>query len=171
MKHVPPPDASPQIRVRRGDLNNASDQQQLLMLLNVFAAGQTGSGSALPKSISRELIPGLQAHPTTVLFLAERMSHAVGMAVCFVGFSTFKAKPLINIHDLAVHPDYRSSGVGSALIETICDFARDRNYCAVTLEVQADNPARRLYARYGFGVSCPAHDRTMLFGKLEIQSS
>ena len=34
----------------------------------------------------------------------------VGLATTFEGFSTFAAKPLINIHDIAVLPDYRGRG-------------------------------------------------------------
>ena len=35
---------------------------------------------------------------------------AVGLALCFVGFSSFKARPLINIHDIAVRPEVRGQG-------------------------------------------------------------
>jgi hypothetical protein len=39
----------------------------------------------------------------------------------------------------------------------------------VTLEVQANNPARRLYASKGFQhLSTPVHGETMLFAKLEL---
>lgn len=169
MNRLPSNPDSRNAHVRLADLNEPADQQNLVMLLDAYAASLTGGDAKLPEAVVSELIPGLQAHPTTVVFLAEVNSQSVGLAICFVGFSTFKAKPLINIHDLAVHPDYRNGGVGSTLIESICRHARRQNYCAVTLEVQANNPARRLYARYGFEVSTPTNDRTMLFGKLEIE--
>ena len=91
------------------------------------------------------------------------------MALCFVGFSTFQAKPLLNIHDLAVHPEFQSRGIGSQLLEAAIAFAREHDHCAVTLEVQASNAARRLYARHGFQVlDANADDRSTLFGKLEL---
>ena len=43
----------------------------------------------------------------------------VGAAVCFIGFSTFAAKPLINIHDFVVLPAARGKGVGRRLLEAV----------------------------------------------------
>ncbi len=157
------------LHVRIANLDLLQDQQDLLQLLNLYASNLVGRWAPLPDDIRHALVPALQSHPTTRVFLAELSGAAVGVAVCFVGFSTFKAKPLLNIHDLAVHPDFQNLGVGSALIEAVCKHAQQQQHCAVTLEVQANNPARRLYARHGFQVlSMPTDDSTMLFGKREI---
>jgi ribosomal protein S18 acetylase RimI-like enzyme len=76
---------------------------------------------------------------------------AVGIAVCFQGFSTFHARPLMNVHDLAVHPDYRGRGVGRRLLEEVERIARERGCCRITLEAYHINPrARELYRRLGF---------------------
>ena len=69
-----------------------------------------------------------------------------------MGFSTFYARPLLNIHDLAVHRDYRGQGVGRALIAAIEEKARKLNCCKLTLEVRQDNDiAWGLYRNVGFG--------------------
>jgi ribosomal protein S18 acetylase RimI-like enzyme len=69
-----------------------------------------------------------------------------------VGASTFHARPLLNIHDLAVMPEWRGHGVGTALLGAIEGRALQRSCCKVTLEVQDDNQrARALYERCGFG--------------------
>jgi ribosomal protein S18 acetylase RimI-like enzyme len=85
------------------------------------------------------------------------------LAVCFFGFSTFQARPLLNIHDLAVVPEYRGRGVGRALLEAAEARAAERGCCKLTLEVQDANPrARQLYERYGFGdfvIGTPAPTR------------
>ena len=71
--------------------------------------------------------------------------------MCFQGISTFQAKRLINIHDLAVLPSWRRQGIGRALLRAVEAHARERDCCKLTLEVQEDNePARVLYARFGF---------------------
>lgn len=110
-----------------------------------------GNGKPLSDETRRDLIPGLPQHPTTVIFLAFPDSQAVGIAVCFRGFSTFGARPLINISDLAVLPAYRGLGIGRRLLQETEHRARDTGCCKLTLEVQAINHrARRLYEAMGF---------------------
>jgi ribosomal protein S18 acetylase RimI-like enzyme len=101
--------------------------------------------------VRRGLIPGLREHPTTVIFLAYQGGDPIGIAVCFLGFSTFAARPLINIHDLAVLPDYRGHGVGRLLLDKVGEKAREMGCCKLTLEVLENNhPAMRLYKAAGF---------------------
>lgn len=51
--------------------------------------------------------------------------------------------------DIAVHPAHRGSGAGLAMLRAWLAAAdHDRRTC--TLDVIADNPARRIYARLGF---------------------
>ena len=100
--------------------------------------------------VCEQLIPALRDRAGLHLFLAETGNRIVGLALCFDGFSTFRARPLLNIHDLTVHPHFQCQGIGDKLLSTVIDFARQKSYCAVTLEVMANNPAKRLYARHGF---------------------
>jgi len=51
---------------------------------------------------------------------------------------------------IAVLPPRRGVGVGSALLRTVLDAARRAGHEAVSLSVEADNPALRLYERVGF---------------------
>ena len=156
-------------RVRAGDLHAPADQAAVLKLLNLYASTLPGRMAPLSAEVNQNLIPALQQQVNCRLFLAEVPQSIVGMALCFVGFSTFKAKPLLNIHDLAVHPDFQARGIGSQLLDSTIAFAKHHNYCAVTLEVQASNAARRLYARHGFQVlDGIADEGSTLFGKLEL---
>ena len=52
---------------------------------------------------------------------------------------------------VAVVPDCRGQGIGKRLLSALLDAAADR-YDAVSLSVQADNAALRLYRRLGFEV-------------------
>lgn len=157
----------PDWSVRLADLAAADDARAILTLLDHYAEHPLGNGGPLPANVRQQVIEGLRQHPHALVFLAESGPQVAGMAVCFVGFSTFKASPLVNIHDLVVQHDWRGRGIGGALIDAVAAHARTRNWCAVTLEVRADNPARRLYAQKGFrDLSEPTHDQTMLFGKL-----
>ena len=97
------------------------------------------------------LIPGLRSLPTTLILLAYLNDQAVGIATCFVGFSTFLAKPLINIHDLAVLPEFRGHGIGRELLAAVDRKAIELGCGRVTLEVQENNTrARRIYKVAGF---------------------
>jgi ribosomal protein S18 acetylase RimI-like enzyme len=51
---------------------------------------------------------------------------------------------------IGVAPECRGRGIGTRLLEALVEAARDGGYRAVSLSVEADNPARRLYERAGF---------------------
>jgi len=85
------------------------------------------------------------------VLLAYVDAAAVGIATCFVGFSTFAARPLVNIHDLAVLPEFRGQGIGRELLEAVERVARERGCVKVTLEVLEKNRrARSVYEAAGF---------------------
>ena len=69
-------------------------------MVDAYSRDAMGDGKPLDQDVRAQLIPGLRRHPTTLIFLAFDGDQPVGAAVCFIGFSTFAAKPLINIHDL-----------------------------------------------------------------------
>jgi ribosomal protein S18 acetylase RimI-like enzyme len=140
-----------QIDTVEADLNQTEHQDAVLKLIDAYAADPMGNGKPLSIEVRRDLIPGLRQHPTTIIFLAYDGSAPVGIAMCFLGFSTFAARPLINIHDLAVLPEYRGRGIGRRLIGEVERKAREIQCCKLTLEVQERNhPARGLYEQVGF---------------------
>jgi ribosomal protein S18 acetylase RimI-like enzyme len=51
--------------------------------------------------------------------------------------------------DIALIPDWRNRGVGTRLLNEILDEAQTTG-SRVTLHVEPDNPAQRLYRRLGF---------------------
>ena len=120
-------------------------------VLDAYARDPRGGGRPLRPDVRARLVPALRDHPTALVLLALADPGPIGIAVCFVGFSTFEARPLVNVHDLAVLSEHRGVGVGSALLAGVERRARTRGCCKLTLEVQDDNsPARKLYERFGF---------------------
>jgi GNAT superfamily N-acetyltransferase len=139
------------ILVIEADLGDAAHQRSVLDLLNAYSMDPMGDGKPLAAETRERLIPGLQEHPTTIVFLAYDENTAVGIAICFRGFSTFAAKPLINIHDLAVLPEHRGRGIGRELLTAVEAKARELGCCKLTLETQENNHrARQIYAKFGF---------------------
>ena len=136
---------------RLADLDSAADAAAVVAVLDSYASDPRGGGQPLSAEVKDRLIPGLKSHPTTRIWLAFDAAQPIGLCVAFVGFSTFQARPLLNIHDLAVVPGRRGSGVGRALLSAAEAHARATGCCQLTLEVQEDNlPARALYEKYGF---------------------
>ncbi|WP_395750537.1 GNAT family N-acetyltransferase [Prosthecobacter sp.] len=137
--------------VHEADLSQPEDQAATLHLLNAYAMDPMGDGKPLSETARREVVPGLRAHPTTLVFLATCGGQPVGLAICFRGFSTFAARPLINISDYFVLPGHRGTGIGRALLEAIEQRGRKLGCCRLTLEVQEHNHhAKRVYAAAGF---------------------
>jgi ribosomal protein S18 acetylase RimI-like enzyme len=61
-------------------------------------------------------------------------------------------KTEIRIVDITLAPHARGQGIGSYLLGLAFTQARERN-CPVTIHVDRNNPARRLYTRLGFRVA------------------
>jgi len=139
------------MEIVEADLGRAEHQRAVVELVDAYARDRMGNGEPLPGSVRRERVPGLRRHPTTMVFLALHEDRAVGIAGCFLGFSTFAARPPVNIHDLAVLPEHRGGGTARRLLEAVERKARHLGCCKLTLEVLENNhPARRLYAAAGF---------------------
>jgi GNAT superfamily N-acetyltransferase len=139
------------LHVVEADLARAEHARDIVALTEAYASDPMGNDGPLPRDVLDALVPALRAHPTTVVLLAYEGDAAIGIATCFVGFSTFAARPLLNVHDLAVLPGWRGRGVASRLLDAVETKARALGCCKVTLEVLENNaPARALYGRKGF---------------------
>lgn len=144
------------VDVRLADLESPDDQAATVALLDMYCRDEFGDSAPLSDEARRNLIPGLRAHGGAKVFLAFDDGQPVGLAICFVGFSSFRGRPLINIHDIAVSPNVRGKGIGKALLAAIDVEGRRIGCCKVTLEVRSDNRlAQHVYAKAGFRSSQP----------------
>lgn len=135
----------------QADLAKPEHQRAVVDLIDAYSRDPMGDEKPLPEDIKQRLVPGLREHPTTLIFLAYDGSQPIGIALCFRGFSSFAAKPLINIHDLNVLPTYRGKGVGRKLLEAVAAHGRKIGCCKLTLETQERNfKAQKLYKSVGF---------------------
>ena len=133
------------------DLSKPKHREDLVHIIDDYARQDIGGGSALSPEVREQLADRLRQFPTTQIFLAYEGEEAIGTAVCFLGFSTFAARPLLNIHDLAVLARARGQGVATALLQRAEERARELGCCKLTLEVLEHNErGRRLYAKMGF---------------------
>lgn len=143
---------APGFTVRRADLSHGPDRASLVELLDMYARDPMGGAEPLSHDTRTRLCDDLMRHPNAVSFLAHTDDGtAIGLINCFEGYSTFRAKPLLNVHDIAVDPEHRARGVGQALLAAAEAEARARGCCKLTLEVLSGNGrATRSYLRFGF---------------------
>ena len=138
--------------IARADFADPADAAALVEVLDAYARDPMGGGEPLSDEVRARLGPALAEVPGAFAFIARLDGEAVGAATCFMGFSTFAARPLVNIHDVSVLPAYRGRGIARKLFTAIEDEARRRGACKVTLEVLSGNErAKALYASLGYG--------------------
>lgn len=143
--------SAPGLAITLADYRDPRDAADVVALLDAYARDPMGGSEPLPEDVKTRLAGELAQNPHAFSLIARLGDDAVGLANCFVGYSTFAAAPLVNIHDLAVLPGHRGAGIGKALLGAVETEALKRGACKITLEVLTGNPARHLYAREGFG--------------------
>ncbi|MCG8673623.1 MAG: GNAT family N-acetyltransferase [Pseudomonadales bacterium] len=139
------------IAIAQADYENQEHRMLIPMLLNEYACDPMGGGEPLKPSVRDALVDELVKVPGAITLLAFNDSEPVGLMNSFIGFSTFAAKPLINIHDVYVRQQWRGQGVSSLMLQRIEQIARELNCCKLTLEVLSNNrSAMKSYIKFGF---------------------
>ncbi len=133
--------------------------ESLCNLVNEYIANPMGGGILLSDRQKLHLLDGLESHPRAIVLFALYEEKIVGVINAFMNFSTFKCKPMINIHDIYVADNFRGKGLGRKLMRGIEEIARLQDCVKITLEVRMDNPvAQQLYISEGYGeVSDPMY--------------
>jgi ribosomal protein S18 acetylase RimI-like enzyme len=133
------------------DFKNEEHRQKLVELTEAYMADPMGGEEIMKDEIKKKLVNGLREHPACMVLFAQVENEYVGIATSYINFSTFKAKPYFNVHDIAVKKEFRGMGIGRKLLERVIELAQERDFCKVTLEVRDDNyNAQHLYKSLGF---------------------
>jgi GNAT superfamily N-acetyltransferase len=88
-------------------------------------------------------------NPRAEVIFAIVDNKEAGFVLFFHNFSTFLGKPGLYIEDLYIKPEYRSMGVGKALIKQCAKLALERDCGRMEWWVLNWNPARRFYEQLG----------------------
>ena len=84
-----------------------------------------------------------QNYPGADFLLIERAGARIGR------ISVYRSRGDIRLMDIALLPEHRCQGVGSALLAELIEES-EHTGASISLHVEADNPAQTLYQRLGF---------------------
>lgn len=139
------------IQIIEGNLNIEEHAEHFLRLTSAYMADMMGGADAWNAEQKENVIQEMANHPCALILFAIVDGQFAGICTCFYAYSTFLAKPLINIHDIYIQDAYRGIGVGKKLVQTLEEVAKEKKCGKITLEVRRDNlNARDLYKSQGF---------------------
>ena len=139
------------IEILEADYANEVHARDIILLMNEYALDPMGGGKALSNYVKNNLVTELQKQPNAWSLICYVDTKAAGLINCFDGFSTFKCSPLVNIHDLTVHSDFRGIKLSQRMLVAVEEIAKARGSCKLTLEVLEGNTiAKNAYLKYGF---------------------
>ena len=133
------------------DLNNQQHATAYLELMSHYACDPMGGGEDLSDYAKKNLVKTLLTRNDVFIILVFVGDKPAALLTAIEGFSTFACKPLLNVHDVVVHNDFRGQGLTKILFENIEAVAKRRGCCKITLEVLSGNKiACKAYNRLGF---------------------
>lgn len=139
------------LHVAAVDLHDLEQAAAWLDLLDHYARDPMGGGEGLSDYAKINLVRTIREVPGFHGALAWLDGEAVGLIDCFAGFSTFAARPLLNVHDIVVRASLRGQGIGQALLAWAEQRAAELGCCKLTLEVLSNNTrAMASYRQAGF---------------------
>ena len=139
------------IEIVESNYTRDGHEKVIIELLNRYATDIMGGGEPLPDSVKENLVRELEKRNGIYTVLAFVDEVAAGIAISVEGFSTFACKPLLNIHDVFVTPQFRGRGLAKQMLKKVEEIAIRIGCCKLTLEVLENNAVGiGLYRSIGF---------------------
>lgn len=139
------------ISIIQADYCNTRHASDMSSLLAAYALDPMGGGQPLEQRVISSLASELAKIPQAFSILCYVDERAAGLINCFQSFSTFKCKPIINVHDIVVAKEYRGLGLCQRMLNLTEEVARERGCCKITLEVlEGNSAAQSAYRKFGF---------------------
>jgi GNAT superfamily N-acetyltransferase len=145
-------------------IDEAEPVAQLMVAFRNWYGRDWPSDNAFLASVER-----LMEDRATEFLLATPDDDSPPVGVCQLRyrFSVWTATDDCWLEDLFVLEAARGGGVGSALVELALERATARGCRRIELDADEDNPAIRLYERFGFsnGYKASLGERSLFFGR------
>jgi GNAT superfamily N-acetyltransferase len=127
----------------------AGDSQLIVKLIRALAIYEKLEHEVgiLDEDVDRHLFGD---RPAAEALIAEHDGAAVGFALFFQNFSTWRGRPGLYLEDLFVEPEHRGLGIGKALLVELARIARRRNYARMEWSVlDWNSPSIAFYESLG----------------------
>jgi GNAT superfamily N-acetyltransferase len=99
---------------------------------------------------ARRAIAGAIEDPSAAVLVAEHRGELLGLCTAYLDLNSVRFGPRCWVEDLAVSPEYRSQGVGKALLDRAKEWARERGGTHLELDsADSRTDAHRFYEREG----------------------
>jgi ribosomal protein S18 acetylase RimI-like enzyme len=139
------------IEVKIADYLDKEQSIDIGYLLDAYSKDQMGGSQPLPESVRSNLANELSKLPHAFSIICYVNNKPAGLVNCFEAFSTFKCKPLINIHDVVVVNEFRGLDLSQQMLSKVEEIAKLKGCCKITLEVLEGNKvAQNSYIKFGF---------------------
>lgn len=134
--------------IRKAKSEDCSAILRLIQELAVFER----EPEAVVVSVEELQQDGFGDNPVWFAWVAEINNQIVGLAICYIRYSTWRGKTLY-LEDLIVNEYHRGKGIGKGLLDTVIEHARVNNYRQAMWQVLDWNtPAVDFYEKYGASI-------------------
>lgn len=132
------------LKIRRG---TPQDLPQVLSLIQELAEYEKAAHE-VTNTVDQMKADGFGANPIYFLWVAEKENKIIGIAICYVRYSTWKG-PMLYLEDIVVTQAERGKSIGSQLMNSVVSFAHQNNYNGLIWQVLDWNePAIHFYKKY-----------------------
>jgi len=145
------------IKLRLATRDDADTVHRLLLAL-AAATAKAEDILSRPEDLRRY---GFDREPGFECLLAFDGDEAVGLAVYFYEFSTWRGTPGVYVQDLYVSSSLRGGGLGRRLLDAVRERAQRWDSRYVKLAVHGENPAAVAFYRH-MGFQPSAHEQVLI---------
>ncbi|MEN9638734.1 MAG: hypothetical protein RLZZ262_602 [Bacteroidota bacterium] len=132
------------IQIRRG---TEADVEAVMALVHELALYERAPHE-VTNTAERMLKDGFGPQPLFDFWVAEADSAIVGMALCYIRYSTWKG-PMYYLEDFYVQEAHRGAKIGAQLFELVLEEAQRRGMAGVCWQVlEWNEPALNFYRKY-----------------------
>jgi len=132
------------LKIRRGE---RQDLPQVLLLIQELALYEKAPHE-VTNTVEAMERDGFGANPVFFLWVAEKNEKIVGIAICYIRYSTWKGH-MLYLEDIVVTEKERGKKIGHQLMNTVIQFAQEEQYNGLIWQVLDWNEtAIRFYKKY-----------------------
>ncbi len=132
------------LKIRRGQQKDLPQVLSLIQELALYEKAPHEVTNTL-EAMERD---GFGHHPKYFLWVAEIDEKIIGIAICYIRYSTWKG-PMLYLEDIVVTEKERGKKVGHLLMSTVIQFAKEEEFNGLIWQVLDWNePAIRFYKKY-----------------------